>query len=296
MRLRTVLPLALALLAAASCTTVRPTPADPAAARDALLAAHRTGGGGGRVEAGAAEEVVVLMPNHSVARGSAARAALAPTPGARLRWRPVYAEVSRDGTRGYTMGFAELEGARVDSAQRHSAYVAYWRRNTGAPWQILAYLRNPVPPPPATLAPPPVPIPGPGAPGDPAPGSDLVMSADRAFAEMGSKQGPRAAFVEWVADDAVAFGPRGIEYGADVRESFRRGFQGNPQFEWGPTIADLSPSGDMGFTVGEARISAAGANGGPPRVSFSKYLTIWKRQPDGGYKFVVDMGNPRPKT
>ena len=292
MRLRLTLPLALL----AACTTVRPTTNDPAAMREALLEADRQLAATGSVEDGLAEEAIVLVPNQSIARGSAAQAALALAPaGARLRWRPVYAEVSRDGSRGYTMGFAELEGAGVDTARRHSSYVAYWRRDTGAPWKILAYLRNPSPPPPATIAAPPMPVPGPGAPGDPAPGAELVMSADRSFARMGAERGPRAAFTQWVANDAVGFGPRGLEHGAAVRESYRQGFPGNPQFEWGPVLADLSISGDLGMTVGEARITSPGANGSPPRVSYSKYLTIWKRQADGSYRFVVDMGNPRPQ-
>lgn len=291
MRLRLALP----FLLLAACTTVRPTPVDPAAARESLLSADRALAVAGSVQGGLDEDAAVLVPNQNVARGSAARAALTQSlNGARLRWRPAYAEVSRDAMRGYTMGYAELEGAGADTARRHVQYVAYWRRAPGSPWKILAYVRNPSPPPPSSIVLPPTPVPGPGAPGDPAPSAELVMSADRAFAKNGAEQGARAAFVRWVADDAVAFSPKGFDFGAAVREGYGRAFQGDPQFQWGPVLGDISPSGDLGFTVGEARITIAGANGGLPRLNYSKYLTIWKRQPDGTYRFVVDMGNPRP--
>jgi ketosteroid isomerase-like protein len=38
--------------------------------------------------------------------------------------------------------------------------------------------------------------------------------------------------------------------------------------------------------VGEASIRT--------RHYYSKYLTVWKRQPDGAWKFVADGGNERP--
>ena len=63
------------------------------------------------------------------------------------------------------------------------------------------------------------------------------------------------------------------------------------QFEWGPIdgLARASRSGDLGFTIGEARIAAT-----PAEVSYSKYLTIWRRETNGAYRFVFDIGSDRP--
>ena len=56
--------------------------------------------------------------------------------------------------------------------------------------------------------------------------------------------------------------------------------------DWAPVAADVAGSGDLGCTVGEAAVA--------PRRSYSKYLTVWKRQPNGAWKFVADGGNARP--
>jgi ketosteroid isomerase-like protein len=50
--------------------------------------------------------------------------------------------------------------------------------------------------------------------------------------------------------------------------------------------AQIAPSGDLGCTVGEAQIATL--------KRYSKYLTIWRRQADGSWKFVADGGNARP--
>ena len=74
----------------------------------------------------------------------------------------------------------------------------------------------------------------------------------------------------------------------------RRAFGSFPatgQFEWGPIddLARASRSGDLGFTIGEARVAATAAD-----VSYSKYLTVWRREKAGTYRFVFDIGSDRP--
>jgi hypothetical protein len=55
---------------------------------------------------------------------------------------------------------------------------------------------------------------------------------------------------------------------------------------WWPVAAAIAESGDLGCTVGEATIASLN--------HYSKYLTIWRRQPDRSWKFVADGGNVRP--
>ena len=57
---------------------------------------------------------------------------------------------------------------------------------------------------------------------------------------------------------------------------------------WEPRFADVAPSGDLGFTVGVATIH------GGTQTRWTKYLTVWKRQRGGEWRFVADGGNPAP--
>lgn len=51
----------------------------------------------------------------------------------------------------------------------------------------------------------------------------------------------------------------------------------------------MAASGDLGYTVGDG--VSRGEDG---RVGYTKYLSVWRLQPDGTWRWVVDAGNPRP--
>ena len=88
------------------------------------------------------------------------------------------------------------------------------------------------------------------------------------------------------ADAARAIPPRGPE---QVGKAFA-GFPADGKFTWGPIdgLAMASRDGGLGFTIGEARIAAT-----PADVSYSKYLTVWRRERDGSYRFIFDIGSAR---
>ncbi|MBI4420961.1 MAG: DUF4440 domain-containing protein, partial [Gemmatimonadetes bacterium] len=55
------------------------------------------------------------------------------------------------------------------------------------------------------------------------------------------------------------------------------------------TRADVAASGDLGYTVGlfqSRRLDAAGK----PVVGTGKYVTIWRKQADGSWKAMLDLG------
>jgi ketosteroid isomerase-like protein len=58
--------------------------------------------------------------------------------------------------------------------------------------------------------------------------------------------------------------------------------------------ADAAASGDLGYTVGTATFTAR--RDGAPSVAHTAYLTVWKRQPGGEWKYVFDggVGTPPP--
>ena len=59
---------------------------------------------------------------------------------------------------------------------------------------------------------------------------------------------------------------------------------------WKPARADVSTSGDLGFTTGAYTITTT--NGAGKAVTEKgKYVSIWKKQPDGLWKIVEDIGN-----
>jgi len=56
---------------------------------------------------------------------------------------------------------------------------------------------------------------------------------------------------------------------------------------WEPMYARAAESGELGYTYGtwELKINADSSN-----ISRGTYVTIWKRQPNGEWKYVLDSG------
>lgn len=60
---------------------------------------------------------------------------------------------------------------------------------------------------------------------------------------------------------------------------------------WEPLRAEVSGSGDLGYTVGRYTSSRVGNLGQTTRSS-GLYVTIWRRQDDGSWKVEMDLGTP----
>lgn len=218
----------------------------------------------------------------------AIRAYLAASPAyGRAHWEPFRADVSADGTTGYTLGTGTLTRKNGETAEFR--VITWWRKEGGA-WKAAAQLpslgREAARPVPAGFGTPA------GNAAHPRPGAERatreVMQADRDFAALAQERDPRTAFVRYVAPTGVLIG--GPAYGP---EDVGQGFQGGGTLEWGPVAGGAAESGDLGFTVGVA-VARFQQPDGTPGVGYSKYLTVWQRQADGRWLWVADGGTPRP--
>ena len=63
---------------------------------------------------------------------------------------------------------------------------------------------------------------------------------------------------------------------------------------WHPVYATVSGSGEDGYTYGYYRWTSRDEHGAaaPPQVG--KYVTIWRRERDGTWRVVVDLGTAGP--
>ncbi len=272
--MRTML-VGLTLLAAVAAAAAAAA-ADRAADRQALLAADSALAFDG---AAFTDNAVYLHPGAALVRGaSQIRTFLANARIARgLQREPVFADVSADGSLGYTFGWTHGEGTR-------GKYLACWRKQTDG-WRLAAFAGT-VPVPDSA----PVHLVGKRDSTPPVRGSANsreLLKADSAFAAQSVARGAKQAFLAYAAEHAVSFGA-GVKLN-EGREAIGAAFDNLPAgavLEWRPLAAQIAKSGDLGCTVGEATI--------PSLHHYSKYLTIWKRQADKKWKFVADGGNLRP--
>lgn len=257
------------------------------AADHAASAAAETRGLIGGLVPHLADSADVLIPGAVLVRGRDAAVAVIRSSqfaDTRMKLEPVRVDVSADGRSGYTYGGATRLAADSSSPAR---YIAYWTRE-GADWKIAAFHFNlspePVTPPPAGFFPDPPASAAAVSGVDVAAALEQMMQADRDFAALAMAQNPGVAFGTWAAPDGALLGG---EYGP---EAIRTAFAGGGgTLEWGPVAGGMATSGDLGYTVGTA--VRRGPDG---RVGYTKYLTVWRRQPNGEWRWVVDGGNPRP--
>ncbi len=120
-----------------------------------------------------------------------------------------------------------------------------------------------------------------------------ILRADEEFARFAQERGVADAFAVYAAEGATIL-PNG---GNPVRgrEAIRALFASSSGtvLTWKPFAAEVSRSGDLGYTLGtyESRSTDAA---GKAVTRYGKYCTIWKKQPDGTWRYVVDLGNPSP--
>ena len=121
-----------------------------------------------------------------------------------------------------------------------------------------------------------------------------LLDIDRAFSKASVEQGQGKAFIEYMASEAVIYPMVGapIQGKADFSKIITAASSGAPEsrLEWEPLFADISLSGDLGYTLG-SYIATVFQSEGDPLVRHGHYVTVWKKQSDGNWKFVFDGGN-----
>jgi ketosteroid isomerase-like protein len=95
-------------------------------------------------------------------------------------------------------------------------------------------------------------------------------------------------FASYLAADAAAY-PQGMPLvtgSGPFREMFVK-MSSAPGFalQWMATKADVSTSGDLGYTAGTYEAMAGGM------TEKGKYVTVWKKQADGSWKVTDDIFN-----
>jgi ketosteroid isomerase-like protein len=242
-----------------------------------------------------AEDGLLLSPRTNTLVGRAAATdflATVPIAPSAMSWEVIAAEVSNDGTQGYTwaQGSVTIDfGAGAQTVPNF--FLIYWRRGASDAWEIAAFVFN-------RGGPEPLPLPdGFGTPDNkhrrnfPNAGvgalRDELLAVDAEFSAASVADGLGPAFESFAAPNAIAVnGP--LVYGpAAIGEAFASG--PNDVISWVPRFADAAASGDLGFTVGDATFDIPDFG-----IFYSKYLTVWQKQNTGEWLYVADLGNSRP--
>jgi len=122
--------------------------------------------------------------------------------------------------------------------------------------------------------------------------ADALKKADIEFSNLSRDSGVKDAFIAYTAENGVLLRPYMMPIvGFDAVKKFMEEGDSNFQLTWEPLYADVCLSGEMGYTYGIYTLVFKDGNG-IEKSSRGTYVSIWKKDKNGNWKFVLDTGNP----
>lgn len=115
-----------------------------------------------------------------------------------------------------------------------------------------------------------------------------LIDTDKAFSKLSEEKGMKAAFIEYIDSNGVLLKPNHLPIvGANAIDYLIQQNDSSFTLTWQPHNAVVAKAGDIGYTYGIYSFELKSAD----TILYGTYVSIWKKQSDGSWKFVLDSGN-----
>ena len=117
-----------------------------------------------------------------------------------------------------------------------------------------------------------------------------IVESEGRFAQVAHDRNVRAAFLEFLADDAIVFRPSPV----NGKKVWRERPESSLDLIWQPIFAAIARSGDFGYDTGPAKWKKNRTD--EKFLGYGQFVSVWKKQKDGAWKVALDIGieNPQP--
>jgi ketosteroid isomerase-like protein len=124
---------------------------------------------------------------------------------------------------------------------------------------------------------------------------ETLVNAERAFARTATEKGIRDSFLEYFAEDAIAFNPAPVSATERLRSRPGRPFS-EYERRWEPRTGDVAASGELGWLTGPSTF--VDHTSPKPEPQHGNYLSVWRRVAGGPWRVFIDVGSapPQPVT
>lgn len=123
--------------------------------------------------------------------------------------------------------------------------------------------------------------------------ASALLQTDSSFAAASIKVGMAEAFSRFMAPDGMQLRPGSDPIVGPVAIKKRMSAAKDIILSWSPKAAEVSQSCDLGYTWGTYTVERQTAEG-RTLLGSGKYLNVWRKQSDGKWKVLVDIGNEDP--
>ena len=121
-----------------------------------------------------------------------------------------------------------------------------------------------------------------------------MIHTEQAFSRMALEKNTRDAFMAFIADDGLLFRPGAVNGKKWMLEHPAPPSDKRPLLQWQPSLGVMAASGDFGYTTGPWESRPDIKDEKPS--AYGHFVTVWKKQRDGSWKFVVDLGISHPES
>ncbi|KIO75050.1 cysteinyl-tRNA synthetase [Pedobacter lusitanus] len=104
-----------------------------------------------------------------------------------------------------------------------------------------------------------------------------LVKAEQEFAAKAAKDGVKSAFNAYIANGALVFRPNPVD-----AKTFYATQPDDKNLSWAPDYAQVSRSGDWGYTSGGFTVDGE-------KKAYGEYLSVWKSV-NGRWELVIDLG------
>lgn len=111
-----------------------------------------------------------------------------------------------------------------------------------------------------------------------------LVQSELEFARTAKEKGTREAFLAFAAEDGIIFRRTAV----NARQTWSQAPASTGLLSWYPIFADVSGAGDLGYTTGPYEFREKAGDEKPAGQGY--FMTIWRRQADGSWKFALDLG------
>jgi ketosteroid isomerase-like protein len=117
-----------------------------------------------------------------------------------------------------------------------------------------------------------------------------LVNAELAFAKLALDKNAHDAFLANINDESVGIEKDGI---IKLKTQWQERKVDGSLLTWQPAFADISSSGDFGYTTGPWQYRTIRT---VEPSAFGEYVTVWRKQQDGQWKIVSDFGIKHNQT
>ncbi len=124
-----------------------------------------------------------------------------------------------------------------------------------------------------------------------------ILETDRQFSKFSVENSSSEAFYQFMDEAGIVLPQKGHPiigkeaFGKQISSRTETGSKST--LKWEPDSVEISQSGDLGYTFGRYESTVVDEQGVKTKT-YGHYITIWKKQSDGSWKFVFDTGNENP--